>query len=623
MTAPLIPRSLIFGEPDRLNPQLSPDGRTLAVLAPVAGLLGLVTEAVDDAVARAEGRSVKAPQPVSTGACSAVRSHRWTADGRSLLWLHDHDGDEQHHVWCADLGTDGPPRDLTPIPGVRARILGSPLGQPRQVRLAMNADDPACPDVYQVDVDTGEQHLLHRNEGFAGWLADECGTVHGAIVPTAGGMALHRLDGPDLAASAALRIGGDDAANTWVAGVDSTSRVVLRTPLDHHTARLVRVDLRTGAFRVLHADRHYDVDLLQSHPRTGRPQFAGVQGDRLRWYRLPAGRNVDLPVLNRRDADVWRCGGSTDDRRWLLSVTRDDAPIAFELYDRSSATGVSMGSYQPQLLNRRLATTEPFALSARDGLRLTGYRTFPPGVPRRALPAVLLVHSGPWTRDTWGFEPVVQWLANRGYLAVQVNFRGSLGFGRQFLDAGDREWGGAMQADLFDTIDHLIAGGWVDPQRVGVFGESYGGYAALLAALLAPRSIRCAVALSAPTNLLNLLESIPAHWRGQRAMLYRRVGDPVRDRELLWSRSPIAHADCLTVPVLIAYGTNDPRVSRTDTEAFLTATGNAPTPPTSLCFPDEGHTLMHRDNRLTFAAAAERFLANHLGGRYERANPPE
>jgi dipeptidyl aminopeptidase/acylaminoacyl peptidase len=616
VTTPLIPRSFLFGEPDRLNPELSPDGRTLAVLAPVAGLLGLVTEAVDDAVARAEGRSVIGPQPVSTGAGSGVCGHRWTADGRSLLWLHDHDGDEQHHVWCADLGTGGPPRDLTPIPGVRARILGRPLGQPRHVRVAMNVDDSARPDVYQVDVDTGEQHLLHRNDGFVGWLADDSGTVRGVIVPAAGGIALHRMDGVDVAARAALRIGGEDAANTWVAGVESTSRVVLRTPLDHDTARLVGVDLRSGAVRVLHADRRYDVDLLQSHPRTGRPQFAGVQGDRLRWHRLVAGRSVDVPVLNRRDADVRRCGATADDRRWLLSVMRDDAPVTYELYDRSTAEVVPLGSYQPQLSDR-LATTEPFALSARDGLRLTGYRTFPPGAPRRALPTVLVVHSGPWSRDTWGFEPVVQWLANRGYLAVQVNFRGSLGFGRQFLDAGDREWGGAMQADLFDTIEHLVAAGWVDPRRVGVFGESYGGYAALLAALLAPQSISCAVALSAPTNLLNLVGSIPAHWRGQRSMLYRRVGHPVRDRELLWSRSPIAHGDHLTVPVLIAYGANDPRISRTDTEAFLKVTGQAPTPPTSLCFPDEGHTLVRGDNRLAFAAAAERFFADHLGGRCE------
>jgi dipeptidyl aminopeptidase/acylaminoacyl peptidase len=260
---------------------------------------------------------------------------------------------------------------------------------------------------------------------------------------------------------------------------------------------------------------------------------------------------------------------------------------------------------------------EPFSFTARDGLEIHGYVTFPPGQSRSSLPAVVDVHGGPQVRDSWGYNPEAQWFANRGYLCVQVNYRGSTGYGKAFVAAGDREWGGKMHDDLIDAVSYVVASGWADPSRVAIYGGSYGGYAALVGAAFTPDVFRCAVDIVGPSNLKTLLETIPPYWAPMIAQLYRRVGNPETDAEFLWSRSPLSRARDIRIPLLIAQGANDPRVKQAESEQIVAALTEAGIEHEYLLFPDEGHGFAKPENRIRFYAAAERFLARYLGGRYE------
>ncbi len=262
---------------------------------------------------------------------------------------------------------------------------------------------------------------------------------------------------------------------------------------------------------------------------------------------------------------------------------------------------------------------EPFSCRARDGLRIAGYVTFPVGVERRGLPAVLMVHGGPWARDQWGYDPQAQWLANRGYACVQVNFRGSTGYGKDFLNAGDKAWGRAMQDDLTDAVAHVVEQGWVDPARVGIYGGSYGGYAALAGAAFTPEVYRCAIDVVGPSNLLTLLDSLPEYWKPLIAHMHRRVGNPATDKDMLWERSPLSRVDDIRIPVLVAQGANDPRVKQAEAEQIVAALRDKGLPYEYLLFDDEGHGLAKPENRERFFAAAEAFLAEHLGGRSQEA----
>jgi dipeptidyl aminopeptidase/acylaminoacyl peptidase len=308
------------------------------------------------------------------------------------------------------------------------------------------------------------------------------------------------------------------------------------------------------------------------------------------------------------------------DNRWLVSLSPSDGPTRYYVHDRATGESTYLFAEVDGLEKYELAPMEPFAFPARDGLPVHGYLTFPPGVARENLPAVLNVHGGPWWRDRWGFVPDAQWLANRGYVSVQVNFRGSTGYGKAFLNAGDKEWGRAMHDDLVDAVEYVVTQGWVDSERVGIMGGSYGGYAALAGAAFTPDVFRCAVDIVGPSNLLTLLGSIPDYWEPTRAMLYQRVGNLDSEREMLWDRSPLAHADDIRIPVLVAQGANDPRVKEAEAEQIVAALADKGVPHDYLLFDDEGHGLAKPENREVLYARAEEFLATHLGGRTEQAS---
>jgi dipeptidyl aminopeptidase/acylaminoacyl peptidase len=305
------------------------------------------------------------------------------------------------------------------------------------------------------------------------------------------------------------------------------------------------------------------------------------------------------------------------DKTWLIAFTLDTGPVKYYRYDRDTRTGRFLFDSRPVLHRYQLAAMEPFSFPARDGLLIHGYATFPVGGQRSGLPAVVNVHGGPQVRDIWGPDPEAQWMANRGYLCLQVNYRGSTGYGKSFVAAGDREWGAKMHTDLLDAVDYAVAQGWADRDRVAIYGGSYGGYAALVGAAFTPDVFRCAVDIVGPSNLKTLLETIPAYWAPARASLYKRVGNPETDADFLWSRSPLSRAADIRIPLLIAQGANDPRVKQAESEQIVAALKEAGIDYEYMLFPDEGHGFAKPENRLKFYAAAERFLARYMGGRFE------
>jgi dipeptidyl aminopeptidase/acylaminoacyl peptidase len=394
--------------------------------------------------------------------------------------------------------------------------------------------------------------------------------------------------------------------------------IVLRDSRDANAARLVRWDLATGATTVLAEDPAYDVSEVLVHPDTYEVQAVSFVGARREWRALDRAIHDDLAAIaGLRDGDFVVYGRTDADDLWMVGFTEDDAPATYYLFDRGPRAAEFLFTARPALEHYTLSQMEPVSIQARDGLTLHGYVTYPPAVSRQRLPLVLNVHGGPWHRDAWGFDPEAQWLANRGYACLQVNFRGSTGYGKRFLNAGDREWGGKMHDDLVDAVGWAVARGIADPARVAIYGGSYGGYAALVGATMTPELFRCAVSVVGPSNLITFIQSIPPYWSSYLSMLHRRVGHPELDAAFLAARSPLSHVDRIRIPLLIGQGANDPRVKRAESEQIVGAMREKGIAHEYVVFEDEGHGFAKPENRLAFYAVAERFLARHLGGRSE------
>jgi dipeptidyl aminopeptidase/acylaminoacyl peptidase len=369
---------------------------------------------------------------------------------------------------------------------------------------------------------------------------------------------------------------------------------------------------------VLAEDPEADVDGVVLHPDTREPQIVTFMKERTEYLVLDSSVEEDLKAIRSLHAGDPSIGAREyPESPWPVAFNNDTSSVAYFVYDPSAHSGRFLFDVQPELNQYELAAMEPFSFTSRDGLPIHGYATFPPGAERSGLPAVLNVHGGPQARDEWGFDPEAQWLANRGYLCVQVNYRGSTGYGKEFVTAGDREWGAKMHDDLIDAVGYITGRSWADRDRIAIYGGSYGGYAALVGAAFTPDVFRCAVDIVGPSNLKTLLETIPPYWAPMIAQLYKRVGNPETEADFLWSRSPLSRVRDIRIPLLIAQGANDPRVKQAESEQIVAALEEAGIDYKYMLFEDEGHGFARPENRLKFYAEAERFLARYLGGRVE------
>jgi dipeptidyl aminopeptidase/acylaminoacyl peptidase len=610
---PLVPREVLFGNPEKSQPRISPDGARLAYLAPVDGVLNVWVGPV--------GGGEKDFSPVTHDTDRGIRAYFWAHDNAHLLYVQDKGGDENWRLYAVDLDR-GTTRDLTPFDDVQAQIVAEEKRFPTELLVGLNKDNPQLHDVYHLDLETGELEKIVENPGVIGWVADGELRVRAALQPRPdGGMNLMvRPPGASMEEwGLVLSIDSDDALGTGPVGFTADGGgLYLLASVDANASRLVLLDLNSGEAKVLAEDPRYDVGGIMLNPDTRQVQMVSFNRARVEHQVLDPTIQDDVDGIRAiQPGDFSLVGRDHADRSWLVAFTVDNGPVSYYAWDRESKTATFLFVHQPALAQYQLASMEPFSFTARDGLEIHGYLTFPPSVERRSLPAVLAVHGGPWARDGWGYSPEAQFLANRGYLCVQVNFRGSTGYGKDFVNAGNKQWAAKMHDDLIDAVEHVVGQGWADRDRVAISGGSYGGYAALVGATFTPDAFRCAVDVVGPSNLKTLIESIPPYWAPVIAQFHERVGNPETEEDLLWSRSPLSRVDDIRIPILVAQGANDPRVKQAESEQIVAAMKEKGIDYEYLLFPDEGHGFAKPENRLKFYAAAERFLAKHLGGRFE------
>ncbi len=604
----LIPRDALLGNPERLKPQISPDGTRLAWLQPddknVLQIFVRSMGGTDDA-------------PVTQDKKRGIRSYQWAEDSRSLLFLQDNDGDENFHVFALDLETKNV-RDLTPFQGVRASIVDTHPRFPDVVLVALNLRDRKAFDVHKVSLKTGAIELDTQNPGdVRQWLTDSNMQVRAALVASSdGGQEIRVRDTVRLPWRSLVKVGPEETLDLYGFTFDNKS-VFIGTTIGTDTQRVVEKNLKTGSEHIIAKSDTSDPTNVLVHPT--KFEIHGVAFDvagRNEWTVLDSSlRDALAAVKAQTDGDVDVLSRDNADQQWVLQVTQDKAPVGYWLYERGPKRATFLFSQAPRLQGQPLVEMTPVQVTARDGLVLNGYLSTPPD----AKGLVLLVHGGPWGRDTWGNNGLVQLLANRGYAVLQVNFRGSTGYGKRFLNAGNKQWGLSMQTDLQDAVAAVVASASLDPKKVCIMGGSYGGYATLAGAAFTPDAYRCGVDLVGPSNLATLLRSVPPYWAAMRGQFARRMGDlelPA-EAELLRKASPLFAADRIAVPLLIGQGANDPRVKQADSEQLVAALEKAGRPVTYVLYPDEGHGLARPENRTDFYARAEAFLAKSLGGRVE------
>jgi len=609
-TGQIIPREVLFGNPERTQPRISPDGTRLAYLAPANGVLNVWVGSVD-------GEDFR---PVTEDRERGIRLYFWAEDDRHILYLQDAGGDENWRLYSVDLEGGGT-RDLTPFENVQAQILDKSRHFPDEILVSLNHRDPRVHDAYRLRLSTGDLELVAENPGnIAGWVADADFEVRGAVTAKPDGgfdLLVREAGGEDW--NMAVSWGPEDGLGSGPVGFTKDGQhMYLRDSREANAARLVSLNLVTGSVETLVEDPRYDVADVLVHPDTHEAQAAAVERARAEWTVLDEGVRDDFEAIRQlARGDFGVASRDRADENWIVAFTADDGDASYYAYNRRNREGAHLFDARPDLAEYALARMEPISFTARDGLPIEGYLTLPPAEDQRSLPMVLNVHGGPWYRDGWGYDPEAQWFANRGYACLQVNFRGSTGYGKEFLNAGNKEWGAKMHDDLVDAVRWAVEEGVADPERVAIFGGSYGGYAALAGATFTPELFRCAVDIVGPSNLVTLINSIPPYWEPLKAIFTERVGNPETEEELLKTRSPLFSVDRIGIPMLIAQGANDPRVKQAESEQIVAAMQEKSIAHEYMLFKDEGHGFARPENRLKFYAAAEKFLAEHLGGRME------
>lgn len=614
----LIPRNVLFGNPDKAGPRISPDGKKISYLAPVDGVMNVWVGPIDK-----PGDA----RPVTKDTKRGIRLYFWAYTSGHILYLQDAAGDENWHVYAVNL-TGNETKDLTPLPKVRADIVDVSHKFPTELLIGLNDRDPQYHDVYRVNIVSGDRQLVQKNTEFASFVTDDDFQIRlGSKLTPDGGTLYLKPDGKD-GWSEFLKVSMGDSMTTRPAGFDRTGQVMyLIDSRDRDTGALTTLDLKSGKQTVIAQDPHADCGGIMAHPTEKTIQAVSFTYERTRWEFKDTDVKADFDVLRKvADGDVTVASRTRDDRQWIVAFLMDNGPVRYYLYDRSARKAHFLFTNRKDLEDVTLQKMHPRLIRSRDGLELVSYLTLPPGRdqgstgrPDSPVPMVLYVHGGPWGRDTWGFNTMHQFLSNRGYAVLSVNYRGSTGFGKQFLNAGNREWAGKMHNDLIDAVEWAIQEKIALPDKVAIFGGSYGGYATLVGLTFTPEKFACGVDIVGPSNIVTLLNSIPPYWKPQVQMFKDRVGDPSTEegKKFLQERSPLTFVDRIKRPLLIGQGANDPRVKQAESDQIVKAMQERRIPVTYVLFPDEGHGFARPPNSLAFNAVSEAFLARYLGGRFE------
>jgi len=616
--APLIPREVLFGNPDKITVRLSPDGDRISYLAPVDGVLNVWVGPADD---------TDSAKPVTNDTDRGIRIYLWAYTNEHILYLQDQAGDENWRVYSVNLET-GQTTDLTPLEGVQARIQAVSQKFPEEILISLNDRDPTLHDIYRINITTGEKSLVMENEGFVGFTTDDEYNVRFAMRLTSDGGSETFQATEEGVWEPFMTIAMEDLLTTGIVGFDETGTILyLIDSRNRNTAAFFALDLGTGEQNLIAEDPRADTSDLMIHPTEKIVQAVAFTYERKHWQIIDESIADDLAYLKTvANGDVEVVSRTLDDDYWMVAYLVDDGPVQYYRYDCEEMSAEFLFTQRTALEGLSLAKMHPVVVKSRDGLDLISYYTLPigsdsdsDGRPDGPLPMVLFVHGGPWARDNWGYNSVHQWLANRDYVVLSVNFRSSTGFGKEFTNAGNLEWGGKMHDDLIDAVNWTVQEGIADPDRVAIMGGSYGGYATLWGMTNTSDTFACGVDIVGISNLITLLETIPPYWEPQIELFATRVGDHRTEegRAFLAGRSPLTYVDRIEKPLLIGQGANDPRVKQAESDQIVQAMQDVNIPVIYLLYTDEGHGFARPENRLSFFAVTDAFLAEHLGGRYE------
>ncbi|KAF0175404.1 MAG: S9 family peptidase [Hyphomonadaceae bacterium] len=619
--APLIPRVALFGNPERAQARISPKGDFISFLAPLGGYLNVFVMPVDG--------ELSAARAVTGDVARGIRKHFWAEDGAHILYLQDSAGDENWRLHSVDVAT-GEDRDLTPFPGVQATVVGTSRAEPDWVLVGLNDRDPKWHDLYKINLKTGQRALVQRNtEKFSSFIADRDNIVR---------LALRNMPDGSVEVHAFMLQGGwkkmfdipfEDSLTTYpISFTGDGAHFLMFDSMGRDKAALVSVDAMTGDKTVIGENRRADVSDVWIDPVSFEAEAYASEYLTNEWTGVDDIARADIAFLDEKlKGEPTVVSRSADDARWIVVEDGPTTPVRVYRYDRTGERALKpLFDQRPALADAPLQPMIPVEISSSDGQTLVSYLTLPPGsdvngdgAPERPVPLVINVHGGPWYRDSFGFNPEHQWFANRNYAVLSVNFRGSTGFGKAFINLGNKEWGGAMQRDLTDAMNWAIQRGITTADKVAIYGASFGGYATLVGLTSTPEQYACGVDVVGPSSLKTLFESIPPYWESSRNEFYLRVGDPTKPDglALLQDRSPLTRASAIRRPLLIVQGANDPRVKQAEAEQIVSAMRARQAPVSYVLYPDEGHGFARPQNRISFYAIAEGFLQQCLGGRVE------
>ena len=616
---PLIERTKLFGNPVRANARISPDGKWLSFTAPRDGVLNVYVAPVGD---------IEAAKPLTNERERPIRQYFWSPDSKQILFIQDKGGDENFLLYGVNVAT-GKQTTLTPFTKTRAQMVGASSRHKDRVLVGLNNRDAKWHDVYSLNLKTGKLTLVQRNEGFAGFLADNDLKLRMALKSRDdGGTDYYRVTNGKIEAKPFATVGMEDSLTTAPAGFNADNSILYWIDSrGRNTAALLAQDVASGQTTVIAESDKADISGTLTNPKTLQVEAYQAEYLKPEWTPLDPDIGATLKWLE------YKLGGSpvvqarTDaDDKWIVTADKVVEPATVYLFDRKAGALTKLYTGRPDLVGAPLVPMWPVEIKARDGLTLPSYLTLPvnadpnrDGKANTPVPLVLLVHGGPWGRDGYGYDPYAQWLANRGYAVLQPNFRASTGFGKDFIAAGNLQWGKKMQDDLTDSVDWAVKNGVTTADKVAIMGGSYGGYATLAGMTMTPDKYACGVDIVGPSNLFTLLGTIPAYWESFKQQFYQRMGNPTTEegKALLKAASPLTYTDKISKPLLIGQGANDPRVNKRESDQIVDAMKAKGIPVTYVLFPDEGHGFARPANNIAFNAVTENFLQTCLGGRAE------
>jgi dipeptidyl aminopeptidase/acylaminoacyl peptidase len=618
---PIIDREIFFGDPEIAGAQLSPNGKYITFLKPFNGVRNIWVkernQKFDDA------------RPLTADTKRPIGNYFWSHDSKYILYVQDQGGNENFRVYAVDPSQKGDPvppaRDLTPLENVRAMIIDVPKNNPDEMMIGLNDRNPQLHDVYKLKISTGERTLLRKNDdNIAGWMTDLDGNLKLGIRQTEdGGTEILKINGDNL--ETIYKVTNEESAGPLRFTPDGNSFYMVSNKGENiDKSELLLFDLKNGTTKFIEKDPLNEVDIATAvfSDKTNEMIATVYVGAKRRIYPKTKDFENVLNTLKKLlpEGDINLTSSTVDENLWMVSVSRDVDPGSVYLFDKKAGTVELLYKSRPTLPTEYLAPMEPVNLTARDGMIIPGYLTLPKGVEPKNLPVVMFIHGGPWARDFWGYNPYAQFLANRGYAVFQPNFRGSTGYGKKFLNAGNKQWGtGSMQHDISDAVKYLIEKGIADPKRVAISGGSYGGYATLAGLAFTPDIYACGFSIVGPSNIITLLNSIPPYWAPIKKTFAIRVGDMEKpdEFEMLMQQSPLNSAQNIKAPLYVVQGANDPRVKKAESDQIVVSMRELGRQVEYMVAPDEGHGFAGLENRLAMVVAMEQFFSKHLNGRVQ------